>query len=401
MRPEARTVEKAFLGTGLSLVLGMSLLFTILLAKPEGVRLANPARGQVTGLAVDVAGDAWFAPGPAALSAVRVIARGPGNAEVAVGAGRLVVKDRGRPTLPLSRWRGRIDLPVAGSWTLEAEARSVEGRVLRSDPKTIEVSPGAGGGAFRAFGTDHLVPMTCIAVAAIAAAILIRRAGGRFQPLFAWIVSIGMWGNELVYQTTWFLEGGWSAPSSLIIQMCGLSILLIPFALFIDEGRARRRLVELIWFWGIGGATQALLSPDLGAAGFPNFRYFAFFLSHGLIIVAASALVAEKETRIDLRSFGRVLILTNLLLVPMALVDAGLSLLPPYDPGNYFVLSYPPPEGSPIDLLAGIFGPAPRYLIGLELLAAAIFALLWLPFALTRLAVRGRGRSEAHPTGGR
>jgi hypothetical protein len=41
-----------------------------------------------------------------------------------------------------------------------------------------------------------------------------------------------------------------------------------------------------------------------------------------------------------------------------------------------------------VDFLASVFGPSPRYFIGLEIMALVIFALLWLPFALARRGAR-------------
>ncbi|GAB4481644.1 MAG: hypothetical protein OHK0031_03670 [Anaerolineales bacterium] len=33
-------------------------------------------------------------------------------------------------------------------------------------------------------------------------------------------------------------------------------------------------IYELLYFMGIGGALQALLTPDVGIYGFPHYRYF-------------------------------------------------------------------------------------------------------------------------------
>lgn len=45
-------------------------------------------------------------------------------------------------------------------------------------------------------------------------------------------------------------------------------------------------------------------------------------------------------------------------------------------------MGYPPPSGSVVDLFARLFGPAPRYVVGLELMGLAVFLLLRAPFAL-------------------
>ena len=35
--------------------------------------------------------------------------------------------------------------------------------------------------------------------------------------------------------------------------------------------------------------------------------------------------------------------------------------IPPYEPGNYWIMGFPPPTGSVVDLFASWFGPTPRY----------------------------------------
>lgn len=61
-----------------------------------------------------------------------------------------------------------------------------------------------------------------------------------------------------------------------------------------------------------------------------------------------------------------------------------LRFLPPYEVGNYFVLSYPPPTGSVIDLFERWFGPSPRYILGLELMGLVVFLLMVIPWRWIR-----------------
>jgi hypothetical integral membrane protein (TIGR02206 family) len=205
-----------------------------------------------------------------------------------------------------------------------------------------------------------------------------------------------MWANEFVYQLYWFRIGGWSPATALMLQMCGLSILLLPVMLFAESERVRQFLFDLLYFWGIGGALQALIAPDIGSNGFPAYRYFSFFLSHGLIIASTVVMAMAGGLRITIRSFVRAFVVTNILLVPVYGVDQLLRLIPPYDPGNYFVLGYPPPTGSIVDVFAEIFGPSPRYVVGLELMGLAVFGILYLPWPVARLLGRRRKGEGAH-----
>ena len=56
--------------------------------------------------------------------------------------------------------------------------------------------------------------------------------------------------------------------------------------------------------------------------------------------------------------------------------------LPPYEPGNYMFLSYPPTGGSALDILVKIFGPSPYYIVGMVLLTALLYTIMWGIYAL-------------------
>jgi len=201
-------------------------------------------------------------------------------------------------------------------------------------------------------------------------------------------ITIAIWLNEFIYQIYWFSVDGWSVSTALMIQMCGLSILFFPIAFFSESQRVRQFLFDVLYFWGIGGAIQALIAPDIGANSFPDYRYFSFFVSHGLIVTSGIVMSMAGGVRITLRSFLRAAIVTNILLIPIYGIDLAIGLIPPYDPGDYFVLTFPPPTGSIVDLFSDIFGPSPRYVIGLEAMGIAVFAMLYAPWPLARLIRR-------------
>ncbi|RKX80319.1 MAG: TIGR02206 family membrane protein [Spirochaetes bacterium] len=190
--------------------------------------------------------------------------------------------------------------------------------------------------------------------------------------------------NESIYHIYWYVTGGWAVASGLLEQKCGLSILMFIAVFYIDSEKARKFMFDLIFFWGLGGALQAILAPDIGARGFPDFKYFSFFLSHGFIMIGATYIIAGRRYRPTFKSLLIVVLFTNVLVAFSYGFNLLLELVPPYERGNYFITGYPPPTGSIVDLFAKIFGPSPRYIIGLELMGIAVFLLLWAPFAIAR-----------------
>ncbi len=393
---------------GFGLILGAQLAFVIVLAVPNGVRIHSPQPRFLLDRVFVVSGDAWASKG---LSSVRVEAVPAGQTSsgaLSFAAARDAVKTRGKVLFLLSSWAVKITLPSDGLWRLRAVAVDAAGRETATPPREVSVRAGAPVREFRSWTPEHLVPVLLIFAIAVALGLFAKtgqtESGGtaglgapnkRLSTLGV-VLTCAVWTNELCYQLYWFFVGGWSVANALMIQMCGLGILFLPVMWFTENGRTRQALFDVLYFWGIGGALQALIAPDIGANGFPAYRYFSFFISHGLIIVMTLTMAIAGGMRITIRSFLRALVFTNIVLVPMYGVDRLIGLIPPYDMGNYFVLGYPPPTGSIVDVFADIFGPSPRYVIGLELMGLAVFLLLYAPWPVSRLLGR-RGRAAGRP----
>jgi hypothetical integral membrane protein (TIGR02206 family) len=377
---------------GLGLILGSQAVYTVLLAAPDGARIRSPEASTPVDRTFVAAGDAWMRGGMDGISVTAQPVGRAGQASLRVEASRDTVRHRGRALFGLSTWSARVTLPADGRWEIRAAVAAADGRIIQSACRVLTIRQGTVRREFRSWTPEHLVPFALIAAVSIGLGLAARHArrrdplaGARLLDRAALWMSLVLWGNELAYQLYWFAIGGWSPATALMLQMCGMSILLLPILSFTGNPRTRQFLFDVLYFWGIGGALQALIAPDIGASGFPAYRYFSFFLSHGLIIALTGLTAMAGGMRITIRSLVRALVVTNLLLLPIYGVDMFLRLIPPYDPGSYFVLAYPPPTGSVVDIFAEMFGPSPRYVIGLELMGIAVFGVLYLPWPIGRL----------------
>jgi hypothetical integral membrane protein (TIGR02206 family) len=380
--------RKIIIAIGLSLILGAQAVFIVVLSTPDGARVKSPDGTLPLDRRFVVAGDAWMREGIARIVVCAAPLDGPKKEVVSFAAVRDAVRYRGQVQFLLSTWSVRVQLPSDGRWELWAEVEGVQGGKTRAESRMLDIRAGSPVREFRSWTPGHLVPLAVIVVVSIGLALIARRAGSFDR--FALVMALCLWTNEFVYQLWFFFSArGWAAPTALMLQMCGLSILLIPVMLFAEKPRVRQFLFDILYFWGIGGAIQALIAPDIGTSGFPAWRYFSFFISHGLIIACTALMAAAGGVRLTFRSFVRALVVTNLLLLPVYGIDQALRLIPPYDAGNYFVLGYPPPTGSVVDVFADLFGLSPRYVVGLELMGIVVFLLLYLPWPIARrLAAR-------------
>lgn len=383
-------------------VLVLQAIFIVTLWKPDGIRINYPAANSSSGASFTATGSVWMAPGQEAVDRIELTARRPGDVsagavpadEVTVAATRLVVFDRGTPLYSLHLWQAPIELPEHGAWELQAKAWAKDGRSIVSNPRVFTVAD-VSSRFFQAWDRVHVITfVVCMAVIAgmgIAAA----RGGESFMRRFAPVYTVVLLTNELAWHLYYFMAESWSIQDNLMLHMCGVAVLLIPVAMAMEPGRARDRLSAFLYFWGIGGAIQALVFPDIGANGFPTYRFFAFFISHALIIGGSLTLAASGRARITIGELARMWVVTNLVMVPMFFIDKYMVLVPPYAPSNYFLLGYPPVMGSVVDLFAAWFGPSPWYIIGFELMGIPVFGLLWLPWAVGRkLAARRAARGS-------
>ena len=381
--------RKAIAAGGLGMIFCMQAVFTVLLSRPEGIRLNFPGPGAPIPRDSMVIGDAWIAGG---IERIELHVKNAATGEVSLfPAERDRVKYKGTPVFALAGYRGRLSLASDGIYSLSAIALGSGGKSVQTAERMVSVSNAVVSKPFVFMSLEHLVPLILVAIACIAVPLLVRRYGGvRARDAGSLVITLVLWVDEIAFQIYWFITGAWTVSNSLMLHMCGIAICLIPIMLFTQNEKTRKYLFEIMYFWGLGGAVQALLTPDIGFHTIPEMKYFCFFISHGTIVLGV--IYAAVVYRLDmtwkslLRAFAATAVLTALAYG----LDTLQRRFPPYEPGNYFVMGYPPPTGSVVDVFSDIFGPSPRYVVGLALMAIAVFTIIWLPFPLRRLARRGR-----------
>ena len=220
---------------------------------------------------------------------------------------------------------------------------------------------------FVLFSAAHLIPLAMIAGLALwmtAYAETLRR--GQVNRRVRWAAAGLLLAQECAYQGWSVWNGSWNAGYSLPLHICGMSALLAAVMLVTKS----RGIYDIVYFWGMAGASQALLTPDIGLFSFPHFMYYKFFVAHGLIVLSALYMTLVERFRPSLRSMIRTVAVTN----GYAVFIGGVNLV---TGGNYMYLSGKPSGHSLLDLL----GPWPWYLVSLEGVMVTVCLICWLPFA--------------------
>ncbi|WP_339322002.1 TIGR02206 family membrane protein [Paenibacillus sp. FSL W8-0194] len=176
-------------------------------------------------------------------------------------------------------------------------------------------------------------------------------------------------------------EGAWSATYTLPLELCSITLLLSVVMLLTRS----RVLYGILFFAGIGGALQALVTPNL-AFGYPHIRFFQFFVAHMLIILASLYMTWIENYKPTWRSVGMAMIFLNAAAVVVGTLDYLLG-------ANYMFLMHKPSTPSLLDYL----GPHPFYLLVEEGIALLIFVLMHLVcFVLPeKRAKTGKSRGQS------
>lgn len=228
------------------------------------------------------------------------------------------------------------------------------------------------------FSAEHLVPLAGLVAAAAVLCFAAWRWPGSWLEVVARGTAVIIVVAELSWQPYLLLHGRWSPAIALPVQLCDVGGFVAAAALW----WRKPLLVEVAYFWGLGGTLQALLTPDLHDH-FPSFPYLQFYLTHSAVVLAALFLVIGLRLQPRAGAVRRIFLLTLAFAGVVALVDALTG-------GNYLYLRQIPPGGSLLNLM----GPWPWY-IGTGVALAFVFLLILdAPFRFRPLGPNPRAPSE-------
>ena len=173
--------------------------------------------------------------------------------------------------------------------------------------------------------------------------------------------------NEIGWHLWNYFFNEWTIQTMLPLHVCSILVWLGAVMLF----KRSYRIYEFMYFLGIAGALQALLTPDIGIYGFPHYRFFQSFISHGFIVIAALYMTFVEEMRPDWKSILRVFLITNVYMVAVYFVNDAIG-------SNYLYINHKPPTASLLDMLP----EWPTYILYMEAIGLLSIFILYLPFLI-------------------
>lgn len=222
------------------------------------------------------------------------------------------------------------------------------------------------GPAFEFLGGAHLAALLFLVLLNV---FLLRYKNADEKTLsrVRWTLALVLWGNEVAWHAWNYAVGRWTIQEMLPLHLCSILVWLGAFMLVTRN----YRIYEFMYLMGIGGAVQALATPDLGIFGFPHFRFFQTFISHGLIVTSAIYMTAVERFRPTWGSVWRVALWMNLYMIPVFFLNRAIG-------SNYLMINHKPPTASLLDLLPDW----PVYILYMEVLGLVTVLLLYAPFAI-------------------
>ena len=223
------------------------------------------------------------------------------------------------------------------------------------------------GTPFEIFGTVHLLTILSIVVVSIFLPKFYKNKSDKQISLMTKVVAGIIAAHVIIspYKDLYLLAEPYDWRETIPLHMCDLSeIFLVWFLL-----GGPRLLYTCAFFWGLGGATMAILTPDISHH---DLDYIFFMIGHGMIIVGIMYATVTLGNRPNAKDIITVSLITALVLLPIVYaINLILG-----EPANFWYLIAKPEGASLMD----VFPDPPYHLLVTTPLAISVFYLIYLPY---------------------
>ncbi len=223
------------------------------------------------------------------------------------------------------------------------------------------------GTPFQLFGTVHLLTIFTVIVVSIFLPKFYKDKSENQKSLMNKIIASIIAAHVIIspYKDLYLLATPYDWRETIPLHMCDLSELFLIWFLL----GGPRILYLCAFFWGLGGASMAILTPDISHH---DLDYIFFMIGHGMIIVGIMYATVSLGNRPYAKDILKVSAITAFILLPIVYV-INLIL---GDPANFWYLMAKPDGASLMD----VFPEPPLHLLVITPLAIAVFYLIYLPY---------------------
>ena len=223
------------------------------------------------------------------------------------------------------------------------------------------------GADFELFGTVHLITIGVIIIVSIFLPRLYKNKSTEQKSVMAKIIAAVIAAHVIIspYKDLFLLADPYDWRETLPLHMCDISeIFLVWFFL-----GGPRILYSCAFFWGLGGAAMAILTPDVYKI---DLDYIFFMIGHGMIIVGIMYATVALNNRPYAKDILKVSVITTFILLP---VVYGINIILG-EPANFWYLAAKPAGASLMDA----FPEPPLHLIYAVPITIGVFYLIYIPY---------------------
>ena len=220
---------------------------------------------------------------------------------------------------------------------------------------------------FILFGNIHIITMMGILAVSIFLPLIYKNKSDLQKSVMTKIIAYTLIAHVVIspYKDLFILENPYNWREVLQFHMCDLSELFL--AWFLLGGP--KILYKCAFFWGIGGATMAIITPDISHH---DLDYAFFMIGHGMIVIGIMYATIALNNRPYAKDILTVSFITACILLPITyLINLILG-----EPANVWYLMAKPAGASLMDA----FPEPPFHLLVLTPLALAMFFLIYTPY---------------------
>jgi hypothetical integral membrane protein (TIGR02206 family) len=220
---------------------------------------------------------------------------------------------------------------------------------------------------FILFGNIHIITMLVILAITILLPMIYKNKSEVQKSLMTKMIAYIVIAHVVIspYKDLFLLENPYNWREVLPFHMCDLSEIFL--AWFLLGGP--KILYKCAFFWGIGGATMAIITPDISHH---DLDYAFFMIGHGMIVIGIMYATVALNNRPYAKDILTVSLITACVLLP---ITYTINLLLG-EPANFWYLMSKPAGASLMDA----FPEPPYHLLVLTPLAIATFVIIYVPY---------------------
>jgi len=220
---------------------------------------------------------------------------------------------------------------------------------------------------FILFGNIHIITIVGILAVTIFLPLIYKEKSDAQKSVITKIIAYIILAHLIIspFKDLYILENPYDWREVLPFHMCDLSEIFL--AWFLLGGP--KILYKCAFFWGIAGATAAIITPDISHH---DLDYVFFMIGHGMIVIGVMYATIALNNRPYAKDILTVSFITACILLPITyIINLILG-----EPANFWYLMAKPAGASLMD----IFPEPPFHLLVLVPLAITVFFVIYTPY---------------------